>query len=598
VIRARLQRVLRRVGLGAAGLGAALVLFGDAADAQPRKPVPGEDALVVEGETGRPGGRLVIALRSEPKTLNPLSAVDRTSKEVLACLMSDLIHINRYSQKTEPALARKWETSRDARHYTLRLRRDLVFSDGHPADADDVLFTFRAYMDETVHSPQRDLLIVSGKPIELRKVDSQTVAFDLAQPYAAVERLFDGFAILPRHLLERPYQEGRLSQAWGLGTPPGQIAGLGPFRLKEYVPGQRLVLERNPHYWKVDAKGSRLPYLDELTFLFVSSEDAQVLRFQAGETDLISALNAENFAALEPDQQKRGYRLHDLGPGLEYAFLFFNLNDLDAKALGPVARKQSWFRQVAFRKAVSAAIDRDAIVSLAFQGRATPLWSHVTAGNRLWVNDRLPRPPRSIERARQLLQAAGFSWRTDGALMDQSGEAVEFSILTNAANAQRLKIATLIQDDLKQIGMRVQVVPFENRAMLNRILQTHEYEACLLGLGSGDADPNGEMNVWPSSGSTHLWHLGQVQPSTPWEAEIDALMRRQLVTVRYEERKKLYDRVQELVAENLPVICLVGPNILVGAKEGLGHFLPALLDPHALWNVDQLFWRNPSTRGP
>jgi peptide/nickel transport system substrate-binding protein len=170
------------------------------------------------------------------------------------------------------------------------------------------------------------------------------------------------------------------------------------------------------------------------------------------------------------------------------------------------------------------------------------------------VNDTLPRPPRSIERARQLLRSVGFSWRTDGTLMDQSGEVVQFSILTNAANAQRLNIATLIQDDLKQIGMRVQVVPLENRAMLNRVLQTHEYEACLLALGSGDADPNGEMNVWPSSGSTHLWHLGQGQPSTPWEAEIDALMARQLVTLRYEERKKLYDRVQELVepARNLP----------------------------------------------
>src|SRR3989441_9639738 len=328
-------------------------------------------------------------------------------------MMADLVHINRFTQQTEPALAKSWKVSPDGLRYTLKLRRGLRFSDGHPLDADDVLFSFQLYLDEKVHAPQRDLLIVGGKPIVVGKLDSETLVFELAQPYGVGDRLFDGFAILPRHLLQKAYSEGTLAQAWSLTTPPEQIAGLGPFRLKEYVPGQRLVLERNPHYWKVDAKGSRLPYLDELTFLFVSSEDAQVLRFQAGETDLISALNAENFAALEPDQQKRGYRLHDLGPGLEYAFLFFNLNDLDPKALGPVARKQSWFRQVAFRQAVSAAIDRDAIVSLAFQGRAIPLWSHVTAGNRLWVNDRLPRPPRSIERARQLLQAVGFSWCTD-----------------------------------------------------------------------------------------------------------------------------------------------------------------------------------------
>ncbi len=236
-----------------------------------------EELLTLPGEIGRPGGRLVVSLRAEPKTLNPLTAADTPSREVIGAMQADLVHINRATQLTEPALAKSWKISPDGLQYTLTLRKGLRFSDGQPLDADDVLFTFHVYLDESVHAPQRDLLIVGGKPITVRKMDAWTVVFQLAKTYGVGERLFDGMAILPRHLLEKTYQDGKLGQFWTLSTPPNQWAGLGPFRLKEYVPGQRLVLERNPYYWKSNAKGNRLPYLDELVFLFVSSADAQVL---------------------------------------------------------------------------------------------------------------------------------------------------------------------------------------------------------------------------------------------------------------------------------------------------------------------------------
>ena len=227
----------------------------------------------------------MIALRSEPKTLNPLTAADGTSREVISTMQADLVHINRATQLTEPALAKSWKISADGLRYTLTLRQGLKFSDGHPVDIEDVLFTFRVYLDESVHATQRDLLIVGGKPIAVRRVDAQTVEFVLAKPYGVGERLFDGLAILPRHLLEAAYKEGKLAQSGTLGTTANQWAGLGAFRLKEYVAGQRLVLERNPYYWKADEQGNRLPYLDEIVFLFVPSADAQVLRFQSGETD-------------------------------------------------------------------------------------------------------------------------------------------------------------------------------------------------------------------------------------------------------------------------------------------------------------------------
>ncbi len=552
-----------------------------------------EELLALPGEVARPGGRLVLSLRGEPKTLNPLIAVDARSREVIALMQADLVHINRATQLTEPALAKSWKVSPDGLQYTLVLRKGIKFSDGQLLDADDVVFSFQVYLDENVHAPQRDLLIVGGKPIVVHKVDSQTVVFQLAKTYGVGERFFDGLSILPRHLLEKPYQEQKLAQNGTLATAANLWAGLGPFRLKEYVAGQRLVLERNPYYWKTDVKGQRLPYLSELVFLFVPNADAQVLKFQSGETDVISQLGAENFSVLS--RQQKNYTMADAGPGLEYNFLFFNLNDLGEQASPEMRRKQNWFRDVKFRQAVSAAVDREAIVRLVYQGRGAPLWGPVTPGNRRWVNTAIAHPARSLERARSLLKEAGFHWLNasggDSVLIDPDGKAVEFSILTSSSNADRTKMAALLQDDLKQLGMRVQIVPLEFRSLLDRLTQTKEYDACVQGLVSGDADPTPDMNVWLSSGGTHLWNPSQTHPATAWEAEIDRLMEQQLTAPSYEQRKRSYDRVQEILADQQPMIFLASPDILVGAKNSVGNFHPAVLEPYVLWNVEQLYWK-------
>jgi len=553
-----------------------------------------EELLALPGELGRSGGRLIVSLRGEPKTLNPLIATDARSREVIGVMQADLVHINRATQLTEPALAKSWKVSSDGLQYTLVLRSGIKFSDGQPLAADDVLFSFRVYLDENVHAPQRDLLIVGGKPIAVRKQDEHTLLFQLAKPYGAGERLFDGLAILPKHLLEKPYQEGKLAQIATLSTALNQWAGLGPFRLKEYVAGQRLVLERNPYYWKSDSSGKRLPYLDELVFLFVPNADAQVLKFQSGETDIISQLGAENFSVLS--RQMKGYSMADAGPGLEYNFLFFNLNGDTEKSSPELRRKQKWFRDVKFRQAVSAAVDRAAIVRLVYQGRGAAIWGLVTPGNHRWGDEKLEHPQRSIEKARELLKQAGFSWSQgpdgDQALRDSEGNAVEFSILTSSSNADRSKMATLLQDDLKQLGMRVQIVPLEFRSLLDRVTQTKDFEACVMGIASFDADPNSDVNVLLSGGATHLWNPSQAHPASPWEAEIDRLMQEQLSARTFEQRKKLYNRAQEILAENQPMIFLASPDILVGAKNTIGNFRAVILEPYALWNVEQLYIKN------
>jgi peptide/nickel transport system substrate-binding protein len=452
------------------------------------------------------------------------------------------------------------------------------------------VFSFQLYLDEKIHSPQRDLLVVGGKPIEVQKIDQYTVRFTLDQPYAAAERIFDSLAIMPRHLLEKSYQQGTFAQAWSVNTSPAEIAGTGPFRVKEYVPGQKFVLERNPYYWKADRNNHRLPYLDEIVFLFVGNEDAQVIRFQAGDTDIVSRLSAENYALLSKDSPTRGTELFDLGPSLEYNFLVFNLNDLKSKNLDGIAAKQVWFADVKFRQAVSSAIDRESIIKLAFGGRGTALWGNVSPSNRFWVDQALPHPPRSVDGARELLKAAGFSWRPDGQLLDHLGQPVEFSIVTSSSSTQRTKMATLIQDDLSKLGMNVHVVPLEFRALIDRVFQSYDYEASIMGLGGGDADPTTEMNVWLSSGGTHLWHLGEPKPATDWEAQIDQFMQQQMVQLKYKDRKHLYDAAQEIISANVPFVFLATPDILVGVKKSLANFKPAILEPTTLWNVEQLYF--------
>jgi peptide/nickel transport system substrate-binding protein len=539
--------------------------------------------------TGQHGGWLRTAQRAEPKTFNPLTAFDTPSRDVIGHLHGDLIHIHRRSLQTGPGLAASWHVSPNGCVYTLNLRRGIRFSDGHPMDADDVVFTFTAYLDDSIRSAQRDLLFVQGKPIQVRKTDTHTVQFELAAPYASAERLFDSVPILPRHRLLKAYQEGKLARTWGIETPPDQIVGLGPFRVKQFVPGQRVILERNPYYWKTDRDGRRLPFLDGLVIEFLPNEEIQTMRFTAGELSLISPVTSANFGELKKLEKSTSVGAYDAGPGLEYQFLVFNMNSPEPAESSEVVLKRGWFKDLAFRQAVSAAIDRDAIARLVYRGLAEPIWGHVTPGNTLWMNQAIPRPPRSIPNAKAILTAASFSWK-DGKLLDPKGNLVEFTILVSSSNKQRARVATVVQDDLRQLGMKVAIVSLEFRTMLDRIFKRLDYDAALMAVDSGDADPNSEMNVWVSGGNMHLWNL-KGKPQTPWEEEIDRLMRRQMITLDRQERKRIYDRVQQLVAEQLPVICLASPHVLVGASVQLGNFEPSILRPNALWNAETLYFR-------
>ena len=540
------------------------------------------------------GGALTIAAGAEPKTLNPLVAADQPSRDAIYPLSADLIHLNRSTLACEPALAKSWRASRDGKQYFVTLRSGLRFSDGSPLTADDVVFTFQLHLDPKVNSTQRDMLLIEDKPIAVAKISEDTVRFDLPAPYAPGEQIFDGVWILPRAKLEKAYREGHINEAWNTAVSTAEIAGAGPFRLKQYLPGQRLVLERNPFYWKKDESGHALPYLDRLEFSYAADANAQLLRLRAGEVDVLPRLRADDVAALAARPE---LRVTDAGPGLEYNFLAFNWNAAGAQ--------RAWFRNMQFRRAVAHAVDRDAIVKLVYQGKASPIWSQVTPGNRVWHSDKAAQYPYDPARATALLQQAGFKrdaggqsgggLRRDGAgaLRDSEGRAVEFTLMVSASNAARRKMATLVEEDLAKIGIRAHVTPTEFASMVDAVLHGGRYEAVLWGIAGGDPDPSSDANVWMASGNLHMWNLrlkDQPAPSLePWEAEIDRLMQTQMTLVSFKARKAAIDRVQDLVSTNLPVVFLVSPHVLAASRAGIGGFAPAIVEPVALWNCERWY---------
>lgn len=512
--------------------------------------------------------RVVLAQRAEPRSFNPVTAFDVPTRDVLRLIHGRLVRINGVTLATEASLARSWKLTPDGRSCTVELRRGVRFSDGQPFDADDVLFSFEVYLDPKLGSAQRDLLSPNGQPVQVSKLSSHTIRVEFKEPYAPGVRLFDGLAILPRHLLDKPYREGKLAQAWTVGTPPAQIAGLGPFALAQHVPGQRLILRRNPYYWEAGK-----PKLDEVEIAFTPDQTAEVLRFRQGEIDLIQRPPAKAFAALDSTFTKL-----DVGPSLEYHHLFFNLNGAAGQVPEAIRAKQDWFRREPFRRAISLAADRAAMTKLAFDGRATPLAHHVTPGNKAWLVEGRS-PQRSLEEAKKLLADAGLA-----------GRSLEFSLLVNAANTAQAQLATILQEDLRGLGIRLRIVPLDFRSLVDRVTKSLDYEAALMGFGSGDADPNSEMNIWLSRGAMHIWNLSAEKNPLPWEREIDRWMLQQRSTLNPSERKRAYGEVQKLVAQHLPIIALVSPHLLVAHKAALKGVRPGITPPFSLWNIEEWHW--------
>ncbi len=532
----------------------------------------------------REGGYLVVGTHAEPLTWNLLVSTDLVSQTIGEQIHAALVRINSQTQEVEPELAESWSFSEDGKALTFRLRPGVVFSDGHPMSAEDVRFTFKALHDPSVSSPLTETAKIDNEPLLPEVLDELTVRFSLSRRTAVVERVFAGFRILPKHLLEEDLAEGNFVSAYGVGTSVDQIVGLGPFILERYLPGQRVVLRRNPQYWKRGMGGERLPRLDGIIFEILPDSNARLLKFASGELDIQGELLPEDFSSLK-DRGNPEIRLLDMGPGMIPERLWFNLNPRN-QVLS--RERRGWFEDERFRRAISLAIDRTAIVEAVYHGLAAPAAGSISPANHLWRNGTVPRFALDRQESRRLLEEAGFRWDSEGALLSHEGQPVGFSVITNAENRHRARMATIIQEDLAELGINMTLAPLDRTELIVRITQSFDYEACLLGLTQSDPDPSAELPLWLSRAPLHLWNPSQERPATDWEARIDELMERQMYAVNVAERKELFDEVQMILAEKMPLIELVVPHALLGVNHRVENLKPTPFWSPPLWNSEEI----------
>jgi len=529
-------------------------------------------------------GVLRVAVAREPLTWNRLLASDLVTHVVTDQLHAPLIRLNRQTQLMEPALAESWSFSEDGTVVEFKLKQEVRFSDGEPFTAADVRFTFEVLHDPSTASPLVDTARIDGEPLMAEVVDESTVRFRLPRRTATVERIFDSIAILPEHRLSQSLADGAIAAETGIGAKVENIVGLGPFRLFRHVAGQRVIVEKNPYYYRSDE--GAFPALDRIVFEIVPDASARLLRLRAGEIDLIENVTTDGFQALSTASDSgvddEGIVLSDLGPDLLTERLWFNLNP-DS----PIDdRKRRWFGDVRFRRAVSLAIDRVTMAEVAFGGLASAATGPVSIANHFWRDPEAKPFDYDLDRARTLLSQAGFTWKDD-ALVDADGEAVRFSVVTTAGNEQRERELAFIQEDLARLGIEVIPAPVEGASLVARITRSFDYEACLLGFTLTDPDPSSEMALWLSQGPLHLWHPAQESPATEWEARIDEIMEAQVRATDPQERKLLYHELQRIVRRELPVIDLLVPHALRAYGRDV-RLLRATPLGHVLWNSDEV----------
>jgi peptide/nickel transport system substrate-binding protein len=508
------------------------------------------------------GGELRFCLYSEPKTFNPLLVADTSSEAIRYMTAGVLIRVNRQTQELQPELAVSWRVVTQGRGIAFKLRQHVAFSDGTPFSAEDVAYTMRTLLDPNLHAPTADSFRAGGAAVKIETPSADEITLTFPAPVAGLERLFD--------------QVGILSSK----SPKKEMVSLGPYYVAQYKPGSEVDLTRNPYYWKHDAQGLRLPRIDSVRLYIQQNRDMELVRFQRNELSLMSAVSPEIFDQL---QARMPAAVRDLGPSLESEMMWFNQSP---KSPIP-AYKKAWFQSREFRRAISAAVNREDLCRLVYRGHARPAEGPISPANRFWFNAALAPHRYDPKEALDRLAKAGFRLQ-NGQLYDAQSHAVEFSVVTNAGNQAREKLAQMIQQDLKSIGIRLNVVKLDYSAIIDRISQNFDYEACLLGLTNVDLDPDAQMNVWLSSASNHQWNPNQASPATPWEAEIDRLMQAQGSELNPAKRKAYFDKVQEIVSQEAPFLYLVTKNALVAVSPALQNTNPSVLRPQAVWNIEML----------
>ncbi|MFP5264871.1 MAG: ABC transporter substrate-binding protein [Blastocatellia bacterium] len=563
---------------------------------------PPQDPYIFQGEPGVYGGTMVVELVGDLRTLNIIRATDNMATQLL------WYHVFRCAidyqnggdpPDFDPGLCTGWESSPDAKQWTFHLRRGVRWSDGEPFTADDVEFTYNVIKDENVDNAVRDTFSegrnAEGARIypELVKLDDHTVQFNLHHSNGSFLDSMFNLWLIPKHKWEAAWRAGNFNDTMKINDDPKEIVSLGPYRIVDYVTGQRVVLERNPYFWKVDKKGQRLPYIDRLVFIICANTNTVAAKFKAGELDVMSRVRAEEYSFIK-GMEGPNVKVEDIGVSLDTQWLVFNQNTgVNKSSNKPFVEpwKLRLFRDQKFRQAISYAIDREGLANTVYAGRALPNFSFTSPADKYWYTSDVMKYPHDPERARQMFAELGLKDANgDGVLEDPEGHSLEFSLLTNSDNSQRTKTQAFLTKNLQDVGLKFTPAGAPLPTVVDITQSTFDFDAVVMGWGTPvPTGPTNSKNIIISSGLNHVCFPNQTTPSTKWEAEIDELMHKIDVTADPAERKRLYAEVQRIWSEQLPEINLVCQVEAIAYKNKFGNLRPSPMPPRITWNSEEIY---------
>ena len=555
--------------------------------------INGVDYIQTNLPVGKFGGTMINSTIGEgPKTFNPFNSKDATSSTFADVMYDGLVTIDPVSGQYIPKLAKSFEVN--GNDYIVHLRRGLKWSDGKPITAEDVYFTWKnIILDGYGNTSTRDSISVDGKLPTVQKIDNYTVKFTTPKPFAPFLASLST-PIAPKHVFEPAVKKGKefFDTFMSTNINPKDLVTSGPFKMVEYVPAQRAVYKRNPDYYVINSKGEKLPYLDKLIYLIVGDANNEVLKFEGGELDVIG-VKGPDVPRFKERQEHGDFSMVNLGPDTGTMYLSMNLNDRKDENGKPYVDpiKGKWFRDLNFRKAVDLVIDRENMVYNIANGFAKPLFTPESL-NSIFLNEELKPYPRDVDKAKEFLRASGFTWDKKGRLRDKDGNRVEFDLLTNAGNSEREAIGVMVKQDLEDLGMKVNFKPIEFNSLVNKLLSTYEWDMVVMGLTGSPLEPNGGKNVWLSNGALHMYN--QRKPAEagvnllPWEKELDYLFEKGATALSFEDRKKYYDRYQEIIYNEKPMIYLYSPVRISAIRNKFKNVYPTSLGG-IIHNIEEIY---------
>jgi peptide/nickel transport system substrate-binding protein len=549
--------------------------------------------------------QLVLTALGDPKTFNP--PLNQEFPNVFLFTARGLTGTDGITGDIVPELAESWEISDDNLRITFTLRPDLRWSDGEPLTTDDVVFTFRdVIFNEAIPSDAKDGIRIGDDRQfpTVEKLSDRQVQFTLPEPFSPFIRATTDYrmSILPRHILEESVNtldsngNPLFISTWDTNTDPADLVVCGPFQVARYVPAERVIFQRNPHYWQGDRPG-----LDRIIWQIVESTDSQLLRFRSGELDVIGdtrPLRPEYFSLLKREEERGNFSIYVGGEWSGTTFMGFNLNQGRSEEGQPLVDpiKSRWFNTQEFRQAIAHAINRPRIINNIYRGISAPQNSPISVQSPYYLppEEGLPVYDYDLDQARQLLESAGFSYRNEQ-LIDSDGNRVQFTLMTNAGNLVREAIGSQIKSDLAEIGIQLDFTAIDFGTLVSRLVQTRDWDTVLIGF-TGGIEPHLGANLWTSNGGSHLFNLGP-QPGQPpiqdwtvsdWEQKIDRLFKAGAREFDEAERQAIYGEFQQIVQAQLPVIHLVHEIALMAARNNVEGINYSGLPTWGLWNIEEL----------